>query len=121
MMSSLASSRKVSDMNDFGAALGKVLQINPQFAPAYTQLAKLALLENDLSSAALVSRKAEEVEPSLAGYHLLTGQILRRMGKPGEAADAAKFVADRWVGPDHNEAVELWNNGRTASVRGSGF
>jgi tetratricopeptide (TPR) repeat protein len=107
MMSPLSASHEVADINRFGAALGKVLQINPQFAPAYTQLAWLALRENDLDSAILLSRKAEEMEPSLAGYHLLSGQILRRMGK---SSDAAKFVSDRWVGPDHNEAVELWNS-----------
>jgi hypothetical protein len=57
----------------------------------------------------MISRKAEELEPSLAGYHLLSGQILLGLGKGGDAADAARFVADRWIGPDHNEAVELWN------------
>jgi hypothetical protein len=34
---------------------------------------------------------------------------LRRLGKNEEAAADARFVADRWFGPDHNEAVELWN------------
>jgi tetratricopeptide (TPR) repeat protein len=109
MLSQLPTSRQVDDLNAFGAALGKVLQLNPLFAPAYVQLARLAVLENDLKSALLVSRKAEELEPSLAGYHILTGQILRRLGKNEEAAADAKFVADRWIGPDHNEAVELWN------------
>ena len=119
MMSSLSSSHAVSDLNSFGAALGNVLQINPQFAPAYAQLARLALRGNDLPSAILLSRKAEEMEPSLAGYHILSGQILLRMGKGSDAADAAKFVADRWVGPDHNEAVELWNS-VTAGQRPAG-
>jgi len=109
MLSPLATSGNVDDMNAFGAALGKVLQLNPDFAPAYVQLARLALRENDFSSALTAARKAEELEPSRAGYHLLTGQILRRMGKGADAAVAAKFVADRWVGPDHDEAVELWN------------
>jgi tetratricopeptide (TPR) repeat protein len=109
MMSPLPTSNSVDDMNAFGAILGKVLQINPQFAPAYVQLARLAVREGDLQSASLVSRKAEELEPSLAGYHLLSGQILLRMGKGTDAAESAKFVADRWVGPDRNEAVELWN------------
>jgi tetratricopeptide (TPR) repeat protein len=110
MLSPLRASRQVDDLNAFGAAMGKVLQLNPLFAPAYVQLARLAVLENDLDSAVLVSRKAEELEPSLAGYHILTGQILRRLGKNAEAAADAKFVAGRWFGPDHNEAVELWNS-----------
>ena len=110
MLSPLPASRSVSDLNAFGAAMGKVLQVNSQFAPAYVQLARLAARENDLDSALLMSRRAEEMEPSLAGYHLLTAQLLRRKGKGGEAAASAEFVAERWAGPDHNEAVELWNN-----------
>jgi tetratricopeptide (TPR) repeat protein len=109
MLSSLPASHQVSDLNAFGAALGKVLQLNPLFASAYVQLARLAVRENDLQSALLISRKAEELEPSLAGYHLLTGQILQRLGKNVEAATDARFVADRWIGPDHDEAAELWN------------
>jgi hypothetical protein len=49
------------------------------------------------------------LEPSRAGYHILTGQILLRQGKGVEAATFARFVAERWFGPDHDEAVELWN------------
>lgn len=110
MLSPLPTSNTVPDMNAFGTALGKVLQVNPNFAPAYVQLARLALRENDLASALALSRKAEELEPSRAGYHVLTGQILRRMGKGADAAIFAKFVADRWYGPDRDEAVELWNS-----------
>jgi tetratricopeptide (TPR) repeat protein len=110
MLSPLSSSSSASDVNAVGAALGRVLQLKPQFAPAYAQLARLAVRENDLNSAILLSRKAEEMEPSLAGYHLLSGQVLLRMGKGSDAADAGKFVADRWIGSDHNEATELWNN-----------
>lgn len=109
MMSPLSTSHIVADMNIFGATLGKVLEINSQFAPAYIQLARLAYREGDLQSALLVSRKAEELEPSLAGYHLLSGQILHHIGKNDDAAEAARFVAERWVGADHNEAVELWS------------
>jgi hypothetical protein len=104
------SSPSISNLNAFGAELGKVLQINPQFAPAYVQLARLAVQEHDLDSAILLSRKAEEMEPSLAGYHILSGQVLLRMGKGTAAADAAKFVADRWIGADRSEAVELWES-----------
>lgn len=101
-------SNTVSGLNSFGESMGQVLQINPRFAPAYVQLARLAIRENELPAALVMSRKAEELEPSLAGYHIMTGEILRRMGKNSEAAAYAKFVADRWSGPDHNEATELW-------------
>jgi Tfp pilus assembly protein PilF len=110
MLSPLPTSNTVPDMNAFGAAMGKVLQLNPDFAPAYVQLARLAFRENDLASALALSRKAEELEPSRAGYHVLSGQFLRRMGQGADAAVSAKYVADRWYGPDHDEAVELWNS-----------
>jgi tetratricopeptide (TPR) repeat protein len=107
MLSPQAKSIREVDINDFGASLGRVLQANPDFAPAYVQLAKLAVQVGDFESALKISRKAEELDPSLAGYHLLTGQVLRRMGKTAEAADYAKYVAERWFGPDHDEAIEL--------------
>src|SRR5581483_11186892 len=109
MLAPLPTSPSVPDLNSFGAAMGQVLQLNPRFAPGYVQLALLAVREGDLSSALLMSRKAEEMEPSLAGYHLLSGQILLREGKFSEAAAAAKYVANRWIGPDRDEAIELWN------------
>ena len=118
LMSPFAVSNKVQDMNAFGAEIGRVLEVNPQFAPAYVQLARLAYREGDFQAALLMSHKAEELQPSLAGYHLLSGQILLRMGKGTEAGDAARFVADRWVGADHNEAIELWN--RVPSAERSG-
>ncbi|HTT22862.1 MAG TPA: TonB C-terminal domain-containing protein [Candidatus Sulfotelmatobacter sp.] len=110
MLSALASSNNVTEMNAFAGTLGKVLQLNPNFAPAYVALVKLALREGDLNSALQISRKAEQLEPSLAGYHLLTGQVLKRVGKTADAGAYAKFVADRWIGSDHDEAVELWNS-----------
>jgi Tfp pilus assembly protein PilF len=110
MLSPMATSSKVDDLNAFGASLGKVLQLNPDFAPAYVQLARLALREGDTQSALAVAQRAEALEPTRAGYHLLTGQILSRMGKGADAAASALYVADRWFGPDRDEAVELWNS-----------
>ena len=55
-----------------------------------------------------VSRRAEQLEPSRAGYHTLSAQILHKLGRDKEAADFTSYVAKRWQGPDHNEAVELW-------------
>lgn len=50
------------------------------------------------------------MEPSRAGYHTYTSQILLRMGRYQEAAEHARFVADGWIAADHNEALELWNS-----------
>ena len=110
MLSPMASSDKPTDQIAFYDALLKVLDLNGQFAPAYVQLARLRLRQNDAKMAFALSRRAEALEPSRAAYHLQTGQILLRMGKGADAAAIAKFVAERWLGSDHNEAVELWND-----------
>lgn len=109
MLSPAATSNDVGDQETFKSALNAVLARNPQYAPAYVQLARLAIRQNDLKAALACSRKAEELEPFRAGYHLQTGEILLRMGRNAEAANFAKFVADHWEGPDHNEAMGLWN------------
>ncbi len=109
MMSPIATSDAPSDQDAFHEALMKVLSMNPQFAQAYVQLAILALRQNDPQTPFGLSRKAEQLDPSLAGYHVLSGRILLRLGKPAEAARFARFVAQRWFGADHDEAVELWD------------
>ena len=109
MMSPIATSNDQADEDSFHEALRKVLVLNPQFAPAYVQLARLALRRDDPHAAFAVSRKAEQLEPNRAGYHVLSGQILRRLGREKEAATFAHFVAERWPGADHDEAMELWN------------
>jgi tetratricopeptide (TPR) repeat protein len=108
MLSPIATSAVPADQEAFKSALRAVIAINPLFAPAYVQLARLAVRQNDLRSALVLSRKAEELEPFRAGYHLQSGQILLRLGQNADAAKFAKYVADRWRGPDHNEAWELW-------------
>ena len=95
--------------NELQAGLLQTVQINPQFAPPYVQLAMLEFYEGHDIRALAMARKAEQLEPSRAGYHLLSGEILLRLKKGKEAAELAKFVAERWTGPDHNEAVALWN------------
>lgn len=109
MLSPVAVSDSPSDQAEFESALEKVLNLNPQFGPAFVELARLAIRQNDLEKALRLSRRAEQLEPSRAEYHLLTGRILQRMGRGADAATFAKFVADRWKGPDRDEAVELWN------------
>jgi tetratricopeptide (TPR) repeat protein len=109
MLSPMAVSNDPAQEELFKKELREVIALNPNYAPAFVQLARLAVKQNDLNMAFAYSRKAEDLEPFRAGYHLQTGQILLRMGKGTDAANYAKFVAERWFGPDHNEALELWN------------
>jgi tetratricopeptide (TPR) repeat protein len=109
MLSPIATSAVLADERAFRAALMAVVQLNPQFAPAYIQLSRLALRAGNFNGALSLSLKAEELEPWRAGYHIETGQILLRMGRYADAAAIARYVASRWYSSDRNEAVELWN------------
>ena len=109
MMSPAARSDAPADQAQFERALLKVLDQDPQFAPALVQLARLYVRQGNLDRAYAMARKAEEMEPARAGYHLLSGRILQLRGHAADAAGFARFVASRWQGPDHDEALELWN------------
>jgi Tfp pilus assembly protein PilF len=110
MMSPTARSNAPADMAEVERALLKVLELDPQFAPALVQLARVHARRGNLEKAYAMARKAEELEPARAGYHLLSGRLLLLMGRPAEAATFARYVASRWPGADHDEALELWNS-----------
>lgn len=109
MLSSLPHSANPADRVEFRTQLSNVAKINPQFAPAYVELAKLDVAMGMPDIALGPALKAEQLEPWRAGYHLLTGQILLRLNRVLKAANHASYVADHWVAPDHDEAMELWS------------
>jgi tetratricopeptide (TPR) repeat protein len=109
MLSQVAHSETPDDQAKFREALLDTLKINPDFAPAYVELAMLDLRQGKNVDALAAAVKAEKLEPTRAGYRLLTGKILLRLGNGKEASDFARYVAERWSGPDHDEAAELWN------------
>jgi tetratricopeptide (TPR) repeat protein len=90
--------------------LESVLDLKPDFAPAYVELAKIAVSKGQMPLALGLSRKAEQLEPFRSGYHLLSGEILLRMNRAGDAASEAAYVAQRWGGSDRDEALELLNS-----------
>jgi tetratricopeptide (TPR) repeat protein len=90
-------------------AMYDVLKTNPGFAPAFVELAMVLVRQGNLVNALTLARKAEDLEPSRAGYHLLVGRLLLALGRNEEAAQEAAFVAERWRGPDNDEAMELWS------------
>ncbi len=109
MMSPLPHATSPDDRLAYRVALLQILEVNPQFAPVYVELAKLYVAQGDPAQALRLALKAEKLEPWRAGYHLLTGQILLRLDRAAEAASDAAYVADRWTSPDRDEAMELWN------------
>jgi tetratricopeptide (TPR) repeat protein len=99
-----------ADQKALREGLEKVVGLDPRFAPAYVELAKLDLVQGDAAAALPLAQKAEGLQPFRSGYHVMTGQILLRTGHPTEASAKAAYVAERWGGPDYDEAMELWNS-----------
>ena len=108
MLSPFASSNAPEDQAKLRESLRQVLKLNPQFAEAEIELTLWYARQGDLKTALGVARRAEQLEPSRAGYHILSAKILQKLNRNKEAADFSEYVAKRWQGPDHNEAVELW-------------
>ena len=109
MTSPAAQSTLAQDQQSMYAQLNEVVDLKPDFAPAYIELAKLNVVMGNPRVALAISRKAEQLEPFRAGYHILSGRILLLMNRPAAAAAAAAYVAQRWGGTDRDEAMELWN------------
>jgi hypothetical protein len=104
----VARSEAAEDQAAFKEALQKVVALNPQFAPAYIELAKLDLKRGDAAGALKSAKTAEGLEPFRSGCHVFMGDILLKTGHPMEASQEAAFVAERWGGSDRDEAMELW-------------
>jgi tetratricopeptide (TPR) repeat protein len=109
MASPMAKSGSAKDRPVLYDKLNQVIDIKPDFAPAYIELAKLDIAQGNFPLALALSRKATQLEPFRSGYRVLTGKILLLMGRPSEAAAEAAYVAQRWSGPDRDEAMELWD------------
>ncbi len=92
------------------ARLQHVVELGPKFAPAYAELALVEWRLHSMQQAYKDAHRAELLEPHRAGYRLLTGRILLEGNQPAIAATYARYVAEHWLGGDHNEAVDLWQD-----------
>lgn len=109
MASPMAKSVSAKDLPMLYDKLNQVIDIKPDFAPAYIELAKLNIAQGNFPLALALTRKAAQLEPSRSGYRVFTGEILLHMGRLTEAAAEAAYVAQTRSGPDRDEAMELWN------------
>jgi len=109
MLSPLAHSVSADDQLAYKSELMKTGDTNFEFAPVYVELAKFQVAQGNPDKALGLALRAEKLEPWRAGYHVLTGRILLRLGRAAEAASYAAYVAERYSGPDREEAMELWN------------
>lgn len=119
MLGKPISSQSPGELRSTQLGLQQVTRLSPKFAPPYAELAIVEARIGTAQQAYKDARQAEALEPSRAGYHLLTGRVLLLGKQPKVAATYSRFVATRWYGPDHNEAVDLWQS-VPAADRGDG-
>lgn len=89
------------------AALQKVLQLNPNFAPALIEESRVCLQEHRNAEALKAALRGQHLEPDRAGYALNVARIILLLGDKPQAAEIAAYVARRWWGPDRAEALDL--------------
>jgi tetratricopeptide (TPR) repeat protein len=109
MLAGLVNSSAPSDVLTLRTAMYDVLKLNPRFAPALVELALANTRRADWTAALPLARHAEDLEPTRAGYHVLVAKILLELGRNEEVAKQVAFVAERWHGPDRDEAMEVWS------------
>jgi Flp pilus assembly protein TadD len=68
------------------AEFRKAIEVNPKFTPAYNNLAEALVKQGKLEEAESAYRRSLAEKPSEA-VHSALGSVLRKLGKPDEAAD----------------------------------
>jgi tetratricopeptide (TPR) repeat protein len=73
--------------------LRRVIELNPQFSPAYDGLARLLLgTGQKLEEALSLANRACALDPAEIRYHLLAKHVLTRLGRTEEAARAEEGI-----------------------------
>jgi Tfp pilus assembly protein PilF len=94
MLSPQAVSNEATDQNTFRSSLLRVLELNPNFAPAYVELAALDIRQNNLKAALIRAQQAMGLAPSKAGYHILVARLRQAVGRGQEAGVLDRTAAE---------------------------
>ena len=97
-------SDSISQLN---AAMEKVVQLNPRFAPALIVKSQVYVHQKKLQDAYNTSVQAQRLEPDRAGYQTNSAAILLLGHNYPEALKLADSVAIRWAGSDSAEALAV--------------
>lgn len=94
------------------AAMQRVLQVNPRFAPAVVVRSQILVREQKLQEAFDMGVQAQKLEPDRGGYLTHMAAILVLGRNYSEAIKFASVVAERWYGSDSAEALAVLNRAR---------
>ncbi len=94
------------------AAMQRVLQLNPRFAPAVVVRSQILVHEQKLQDAFDTAAQAQKLEPDRGGYLTNMAAILLLGRNYSAAIQFASTVAERWFGSDSAEALAVVNRAR---------
>ena len=94
-------------LSNLDAAMNRVLQLNPLFAPALIERSQILIKEGKLQEGFNAAQKAQALEPDRAGYLTHAAAILLLGHNYPEAAKMARSVVSRWTTTDGAEALAV--------------
>jgi len=97
------------------AALKKVGELNPRFAPAVAERSHIACEQKRYQESYDLAVQAERLEPDRPGYRTNVAEILLLVGHASEAIAISKFVSEHWSGPDSSEALAILSEARSVA------
>lgn len=94
-------------LHELDSTLDKVIQLNPQFAPAFVVRSQIYVKLGRLQDAFNVAAQARKLEPDRAGF-LTNAAVILLLGRNyPEAIKMADAVAGRWSTTDSAEALAV--------------
>lgn len=110
---------RMEERETITAALEKAIQLNPQFAPAYSVLSQFYSMNAETyGKAVAMGKKAVELEPGNLHYATNFGFVLVNVGKTGEA----KYLAGRIIAAAKDpQGVEMGESLRRAAEMREGM
>jgi tetratricopeptide (TPR) repeat protein len=105
---------KIDDdsLKNLDAAMTRVLQLNPMFAPALIVRSQVLIQQGQLQAAYNAAAQAWNLEPDRAGYLTHLAAILSRGRNYPEAIKDADAVISRWSATDGAEAIAVADHAR---------
>jgi tetratricopeptide (TPR) repeat protein len=94
------------------AAMTKVIQLNPRFAPAVVVKSQIYVQQGKLQQAYNTSIQAQRLEPDRGGYQTNSAAILLLGRNYPAALKTASAVATRWDNSDSAEALAVVTQAR---------
>jgi tetratricopeptide (TPR) repeat protein len=99
--------KDADSLSQLDAAMTRVVQLNPRFAPALIVRSQIYVQQGKLQDAYNTSIQAQKLEPDRGGYRTNSAVILLLGRNYPAAVKLGETVAARWYGSDSAEALAV--------------